>query len=327
MHIAPDTIVDGRYRVLKRLGTGGMAEVWCAEDEVLGRNVALKLLGSRYAEDPEFRERFRREARAAAGLDAPQHRRHLRPRGVGRDAVHRDGAGRRAHAQGARDRARADAHRRRDRPHRAASEGARLRAQARDRAPRRQAAERDHRRRGPGQGGRLRDRPRRQLRHDRDRRDRRHRPVPVARAGARPAGRPALRPVLGGRRALRAADRPRAVRRRGAGLDRAQARVRAPGAAVAAAARASRRRSSPSSCARSRRTRRTASRAPRSSSRRWRTRAARRPARSCASPSPSRSGLALVDLAARRARGRGDRRRRVLPVRRQTRDGAERRRP
>ena len=50
---------------------GGMAEVWCAEDEVLGRNVALKLLGSRYAEDPEFRERFRREARAAAGLTHP----------------------------------------------------------------------------------------------------------------------------------------------------------------------------------------------------------------------------------------------------------------
>ena len=71
MHIAPDTIVDGRYRVLKRLGTGGMAEVWCAEDEVLGRNVALKLLGSRYAEDPEFHERFRREARAAAGLTHP----------------------------------------------------------------------------------------------------------------------------------------------------------------------------------------------------------------------------------------------------------------
>ena len=71
MHIAPDTMVDGRYRVLRRLGMGGMAEVWCAEDEVLGRNVALKLLGSRYAEDPEFRERFRREARAAAGLAHP----------------------------------------------------------------------------------------------------------------------------------------------------------------------------------------------------------------------------------------------------------------
>jgi serine/threonine-protein kinase len=72
MHaIARDTIVDGRYRALKRLGVGGMAEVWCAEDEVLGRRVALKLLGGRFTEDPEFRERFRREAQAAAGLTHP----------------------------------------------------------------------------------------------------------------------------------------------------------------------------------------------------------------------------------------------------------------
>lgn len=69
--IARDTIVDGRYRALKRLGSGGMAEVWCAEDEVLGRRVALKLLGGRFAEDPEFRERFRREAQSAAGLTHP----------------------------------------------------------------------------------------------------------------------------------------------------------------------------------------------------------------------------------------------------------------
>jgi len=71
MHVARDTIVDGRYRALNRLGAGGMAEVWCAEDEVLGRRVALKLLGSRFAEDPEFRERFRREAQAAANLSHP----------------------------------------------------------------------------------------------------------------------------------------------------------------------------------------------------------------------------------------------------------------
>src|SRR5438093_12542961 len=72
MHtIARDTIVDGRYRAEKRLGAGGMAEVWCAEDDVLGRRVALKLLSSRLAEDPQFRERFRREARAAAGLAHP----------------------------------------------------------------------------------------------------------------------------------------------------------------------------------------------------------------------------------------------------------------
>src|ERR1700710_2372781 len=69
--IARDTIVDGRYRALKRLGAGGMAEVWCVEDEVLGRRVALKLLGGRFTADPEFRERFRREAQAAAGLTHP----------------------------------------------------------------------------------------------------------------------------------------------------------------------------------------------------------------------------------------------------------------
>src|SRR6476646_3793848 len=72
MHsIAQDTIVDGRYRAIRLLGAGGMAEVWCAEDEVLGRRVALKLLGGRFATDPEFRERFRREAQAAAGLAHP----------------------------------------------------------------------------------------------------------------------------------------------------------------------------------------------------------------------------------------------------------------
>src|SRR4051812_14487568 len=64
-------MVDGRYRVLKRLGAGGMAVVWCAEDEVLGRRVALKLLGGRFAGDPQVRERFRREAQAAAGLAHP----------------------------------------------------------------------------------------------------------------------------------------------------------------------------------------------------------------------------------------------------------------
>src|SRR3954454_383679 len=71
MHVAPDTMIDGRYRALKPLGAGGMAEVWCAEDEVLGRRVAVKLMGGRFAEDPEFHERFRREAHAAAGLAPP----------------------------------------------------------------------------------------------------------------------------------------------------------------------------------------------------------------------------------------------------------------
>lgn len=69
--IAPDTLIDGRYRILTRIGTGGMADVYCAEDQQLGRKVALKLLHRRFAEDAEFVERFRREASAAAGLQHP----------------------------------------------------------------------------------------------------------------------------------------------------------------------------------------------------------------------------------------------------------------
>jgi eukaryotic-like serine/threonine-protein kinase len=69
--LEPGTIVDGRYRVLSRLGSGGMADVFCAEDQQLGRKVALKLLHRRFAEDPGFVERFRREAQAAAGLQHP----------------------------------------------------------------------------------------------------------------------------------------------------------------------------------------------------------------------------------------------------------------
>jgi beta-lactam-binding protein with PASTA domain/predicted Ser/Thr protein kinase len=64
-------LVDGRYNVLKRIGSGGMADVYCAEDQQLGRRVALKVLYRRFAEDQEFVERFRREASAAAGLQHP----------------------------------------------------------------------------------------------------------------------------------------------------------------------------------------------------------------------------------------------------------------
>ncbi len=64
-------LIDGRYRVISRLGAGGMADVFLAEDNQLGRKVALKLLHRRFAEDPGFVERFRREAQAAAGLQHP----------------------------------------------------------------------------------------------------------------------------------------------------------------------------------------------------------------------------------------------------------------
>jgi beta-lactam-binding protein with PASTA domain/predicted Ser/Thr protein kinase len=64
-------VVDGRYRVLERIGSGGMADVWLAEDAHLQRQVALKVLHARFAQDREFVERFRREAEAAAGLQHP----------------------------------------------------------------------------------------------------------------------------------------------------------------------------------------------------------------------------------------------------------------
>src|ERR687890_1247513 len=69
--IERDTVIDERYRVIDRLGSGGMADVYCAEDTQLGRKVAVKLLYRRFAEDDEFVERFRREASSAAGLQHP----------------------------------------------------------------------------------------------------------------------------------------------------------------------------------------------------------------------------------------------------------------
>jgi serine/threonine-protein kinase len=65
------TVVDGRYSIVSRLGSGGMADVYCAQDLQLGRKVALKLLYRRFAEDEQFVERFKREASAAAGLQHP----------------------------------------------------------------------------------------------------------------------------------------------------------------------------------------------------------------------------------------------------------------
>lgn len=62
-------VLGGRYRVENRLGSGGMAVVYRAEDAVLGRTVALKTLHRHYAEHDSFRRRFKQEARAMASLD------------------------------------------------------------------------------------------------------------------------------------------------------------------------------------------------------------------------------------------------------------------
>jgi beta-lactam-binding protein with PASTA domain/predicted Ser/Thr protein kinase len=69
--VTQGSVVDGRYTVLQRIGSGGMADVWLADDTHLQRRVALKVLHARFAQDGEFVERFRREAEAAAGLQHP----------------------------------------------------------------------------------------------------------------------------------------------------------------------------------------------------------------------------------------------------------------
>src|ERR671915_1132093 len=62
------TVVDDRYRLRQKIGSGGMADVWLATDRELDRDVAIKILHDRFVQDKEFVERFRREARSAAGL-------------------------------------------------------------------------------------------------------------------------------------------------------------------------------------------------------------------------------------------------------------------
>ena len=66
-----DTLFDGRYLIIRKLGSGGMANVYLAADQELGRRVAIKILDDRHARDEQFVERFRREAQNAAGLSHP----------------------------------------------------------------------------------------------------------------------------------------------------------------------------------------------------------------------------------------------------------------
>ena len=66
--ISAGTVLGERYRLDTRIAIGGMGEVWSAQDETLGRTVAVKVLKPEYAEDPTFVERFRAEARNTARL-------------------------------------------------------------------------------------------------------------------------------------------------------------------------------------------------------------------------------------------------------------------
>ena len=65
------TMVDERYQLDHKIGSGGMADVWLAEDTELDRKVAIKILHERFAQDSEFVQRFQREAQSAAGLQHP----------------------------------------------------------------------------------------------------------------------------------------------------------------------------------------------------------------------------------------------------------------
>ena len=62
---------NNRYKLTERVGLGGMAEVYRAEDKVLGRTVAVKVMLPQYAADPTFTKRFRQEAASAANLQSP----------------------------------------------------------------------------------------------------------------------------------------------------------------------------------------------------------------------------------------------------------------
>src|SRR2546423_11394145 len=66
-----DRVFDKRYVIKRKLGSGGMADVYLAEDQELGRRVALKLLDERHSSDEQFVERVRREAQSAAGFNHP----------------------------------------------------------------------------------------------------------------------------------------------------------------------------------------------------------------------------------------------------------------
>jgi tetratricopeptide (TPR) repeat protein len=71
--VQPQAALPPRYRVVRHIANGGMASVWAAEDEMLERLVAVKVLAPGYAADPAARRRFTREARAAARVSDHQH--------------------------------------------------------------------------------------------------------------------------------------------------------------------------------------------------------------------------------------------------------------
>src|SRR5207302_11312572 len=73
MPVTPSVSLPQRFEILTHVANGGMASVWAAEDRVLGRRVAVKLLAEQFVGDPRAKVRFMREARAAAALSSHPH--------------------------------------------------------------------------------------------------------------------------------------------------------------------------------------------------------------------------------------------------------------
>ncbi len=71
IHNMQDIVLDNRYKILEKIGVGGMADVYKGQDSLLGRAVAIKILHANYASDEDFVARFKREAQAAGKLNHP----------------------------------------------------------------------------------------------------------------------------------------------------------------------------------------------------------------------------------------------------------------
>ena len=226
--MSQQTVFNGRYELHRRIARGGMADVFLARDQLLDRPVAVKVLFPEFATDPAFVARFRREAQAAANLNHPN---IVGVYDWGEQAgtyfivmEYVDG---RSLADIIRPRARCTPTGRPTSPSDVAA-ALGLRPPQRRRPPRREAGQRAASRRGQVKVADF------GIARAIDAADENltqtgvgdgHGHVLLARAGAGPPARPAQRPLLARRRALRDGHRPAAVLRRQPRGDRLQARA------------------------------------------------------------------------------------------------------